>query len=112
RSDMRDVGCYRTHVEPMQVISGPIGKATIHFEAPPSKIVKKEMDAFIKWFIKTAPDGIEPLPALTRAGIAHLYFVSIHPFEDGNGRIGRAISEKSLAQSLGQSALTGLAATI
>ena len=112
RSDLRDVGCYRTHAEPMQVVSGPIGKATIHFEAPPSNIVKKEMDAFIKWFIKTAPDGPEPLPALTRAGIAHLYFVSIHPFEDGNGRIGRALSEKSLSECLGKPTLIALSQTI
>ena len=70
------------------------------------------MKRFVKWFNRTAPTGGEPLPALTRAGIAHLYFESIHPFEDGNGRIGRAISEKALAQSLGHPTLTALAATI
>jgi Fic family protein len=59
-----------------------------------------------------APDGAEPLPTLTRAGIAHLYFICIHPFEDGNGRIGRAIAEKVLAQGLGCPTLTALAATI
>ena len=64
------------------------------------------------WFNRTAPGGADALPALTRAGIAHLYFESIHPFEDGNGRIGRAISEKALAQSLGHPTLTALAATI
>ena len=64
------------------------------------------------WFNRTAPGGAEPLPALTRAGTAHLYFESIHPFEDGNGRIGRAIAEKALAQSLGRPTLTALAATI
>src|SRR2546430_17244128 len=64
------------------------------------------------WLRRTEPGQKEALPALTRAGIAHLYFECIHPFEDGNGRIGRAISEKALAQSLGQPTLTALAATI
>ncbi|MBS0286059.1 MAG: Fic family protein [Proteobacteria bacterium] len=112
RSDLRDIGCYRTHAEPMQVVSGPIGNETIHFEAPPSKIMKKEMDTFIDWFIKTAPNGRDPLPALTRAGIAHLYFVSIHPFEDGNGRIGRALAEKAMAECLGEPTLIALSQTI
>jgi Fic family protein len=70
------------------------------------------MKQFITWFNRTAPGGAEPLPALTRVGAAHLYFESIHPFEDGNGRIGRALAEKSLAQSLGQPTLIALAATI
>jgi len=70
------------------------------------------MSRFRDWFSRTSPSGSEPLPALTRAGIAHLYFESIHPFEDGNGRIGRAISEKALAQGLGRPTLTALAAVI
>lgn len=106
------VGAYRRHNEPMQVVSGPIHAPDIHFEAPPSADVTAEMDAFVAWFAKTAADGTRPLPALARAGIAHLYFVSVHPFEDGNGRIGRAIAEKSLAQSLGQPSLIALAYTI
>ena len=89
-----------------------LGAPKIHFEAPPSTQVPGDMAGFIDWFQRTAPGGTEPLPALTRAGIAHLYFESIHPFEDGNGRIGRAIAEKSLAQSLGQPTLIVLAATI
>jgi Fic family protein len=84
----------------------------VHFEAPPSKIVPAEMKAFIKWFNAIGTGGKSPLPAIARAGIAHLYFESIHPFGDGNGRIGRAISEKSLAQSLGTPALTSLAYAI
>ena len=112
RHDLKDVGRYRTHNEPMQVISGPIHEPKVHFEAPPSSAVPDEMARFIAWFQRTAPNGSEPLPALTRAGIAHLYFVCIHPFEDGNGRIGRAIAEKALAQSLGYPTLTALAATI
>jgi len=70
------------------------------------------MKRFIAWFNATAPGGKTPLPALTRAAIAHLYFVCIHPFEDGNGRIGRALAEKSLAQNLGQPSLIALAYTI
>ncbi len=110
--ELRDVGRYHTHAEPMQVVSGKVWDPKVHFEAPPSAQVRAEMDGFIDWFNRTAPGGAEPLPALTRAGIAHLYFVSIHPFEDGNGRIGRAVAEKVLAQSLGQPSLTAIAATI
>jgi len=112
RYDLKDIGCYRAHEEPMQIISGPVGREKIHFEAPPSKMIKKEMDRFIAWFVESAPTGENPLPALTRAGIAHLYFVSIHPFEDGNGRIARAIAEKSLSQDLGNPTLIALSQTI
>jgi Fic family protein len=96
----------------MRVVSGRIDDPNVHFEAPPSSEMKKEMDAFVLWFNNTAPGGSAPLPALTRAGIGHLYFVSIHPFEDGNGRIGRALAEKSLSQNLGQPSLIALAYTI
>ena len=110
--NLRDVGHYRTGAEPMQVVSGPIGEPIVHFEAPPSSRLPSEMERFMAWFNQTASGHEEPLPALTRAGIAHLYFESVHPFEDGNGRIGRAIAEKALAQSLGQPTLTVLAAAI
>ncbi len=106
------IGGYRTHSDPMQVVSGRVHDRKVHFEAPPSSRMPEEMNAFVEWFNDTAPDGKRPLPALTRAGIAHLYFVSIHPFEDGNGRIGRALSEKALAQNLGQPSLIALAYTI
>lgn len=106
------IGGYRTHEDPMQVVSGPDYKRIVHFEAPPSSRMKDEMSRFIAWFNATAPSGKNPLPALTRAGIAHLYFVCIHPFEDGNGRIGRALAEKSLAQNLNQPSLIALAYTI
>src|ERR1035437_10194255 len=112
RKDLMDIGRYRTGKEPMQVISGRIGAQKVHFEAPPSKRVPSEMKRFIAWFNQTVPQGAEPLPAISRAGIAHLYFESIHPFEDGNGRIGRAIAEKALAQSFGQPPLIALAATM
>lgn len=106
------IGGYRTHAEPMQVVSNIAHEPKVHFQAPPSASMQKEMDAFVQWFNATSPKGEIPLPAVTRAGIAHLYFVSIHPFEDGNGRVGRAISEKSLAQNLGQPSLIALAYTI
>jgi Fic family protein len=109
RRDLKDIGRYRTHQEPMQIVSGPIHSPRIHFEAPPSAQVMPEMEEFITWFNVTDPTGKSPLPALIRAGIAHLYFESIHPFEDGNGRIGRAIAEKALAQCLGQPTLIAIA---
>lgn len=112
RGSLKDIGRYRTGKEPMEVVSGPIHAPKVHFKAPPSSKVPEEMARFVDWFNHTAPAGGEPLPALTRAGIAHLYFESIHPFEDGNGRIGRAIAEKALAQCFGQPTLTALAATI
>jgi Fic family protein len=112
RKDLVDIGRYRTSREPMQVVSGPIGAPTVHLEAPPSKQVPAEMKRFVSWFNRTAPGSREPLPAITRAGTAHLFFESIHPFEDGNGRIGRAIAEKAMAQSFGQPVLVALATTI
>lgn len=112
RRDLEDVGGYRTSDEPMRIISGAVGAPNIHFEAPPSSQVPQEMGRFIEWFNGTAPGGEEPLPTLARAGVAHLYFECIHPFEDGNGRIGRALTEKALAQSAGQPSLIALASTI
>jgi len=112
RRDLHEIGRYRTHEEPMQVVSGSFHKPKIHFEAPASKEVPYEMDQFINWFNRTAPGGKEPLPPLIRAGIAHLYFVCIHPFEDGNGRIARALAEKALSQALGRPVLIALSHTI
>ncbi len=112
RRDLKDVGRFRRGTEPMQVVSGRIDAPRVHFEAPPSSRVTSEMKQFLEWFARTRKDGQQPLSALTRAAVAHLYFESVHPFEDGNGRIGRAIAEKSLAQSLGQPTLITLAATI
>ena len=96
----------------MQVVSGSLHAPSVHFEAPPSSRVPREMDAFCAWFNDTAPGTPSALPALARAGIAHLYFECIHPFEDGNGRIGRAISEKALAQAAAQPALSTLSLTL
>jgi Fic family protein len=108
RTDVRCIGGYRTNPEPMRIVSGALHNPRIHFEAPPSTNVKQEMSRFLKWFNKSTPDGEHPLPPVTRAGIAHIYFESIHPFEDGNGRIGRAVSEKALAEGLGHPSLTML----
>jgi Fic family protein len=70
------------------------------------------MKRFVHWFNSTSPEGPEPLPAVTRAGIAHFYFESIHPFEDGNGRVGRAVAEKAAAQAVNKPMLLALATTI
>jgi len=112
RRDLADIGLYRTHDDPMQIVSGPIGYSIVHFEAPPSKDVPDQMDAYIRWFNNSNKGKLDELPPLIRSAIAHLYFECIHPFEDGNGRIGRAISEKSLSQSLGKPTLIALSHTI
>ncbi len=112
RGDIKDVGRYRTHESAMQVVSGPIHEPKVHFEAPPSKSIPAEMKRFVQWFARTAPGGKSPLPILTRAGIAHLYFVCVHPFEDGNGRVGRAVAEKVISEGLRQATLIALSQTI
>ena len=112
RRDISDLGLYRTSSETMQIVSGPIHSPRAHYEAPPAAEVPVQMERFIAWFNRTAPNGADPLPGLTRAAIAHLYFESIHPFEDGNGRIGRAVCEKALSQCQAQPSLTALAATM
>lgn len=106
---LEDVGQYRSHEEAMQIVSGPDYDRKTHFEAPPSKCVPVEMEQFINWFERSSPAGSASLPTLTRAGIAHLWFESIHPFEDGNGRIGRAIAEKALSQGFSKPVMTVLA---
>jgi Fic family protein len=106
-------GVWRSHAEPMQVISGTIGKEKVHFEAPPSVQVATEMVRFIQWFNDTAPGGNAPIKnAPVRSAIAHLYFESVHPFEDGNGRMGRAIAEKTISQTLGRPVLLSLSQVI
>jgi len=98
------VGQYREHEDPMQIVSGRQGKEIVHYTAPPSAHVGSEMQNFLEWFEKTKPSTLSPgrgvarLDGLERAAIAHLWFESIHPFEDGNGRIGRAIVDMAMAQ--------------
>jgi len=106
-------GAWREGEDPMQVVSGRIDRPTVHYEAPPSCRIPDEMDGFVEWFNSTSPGGEEAMRhAPVRAGIAHLYFESIHPFEDGNGRIGRAIAEKALSQGLAAPALLSLSHSI
>lgn len=93
-----DNGKYRTHIEPMQIVSNRYDSPGIFFEAPPSVNVHEEMSTFIDWFNST--NKTESI--LGRASIAHVYFESIHPFEDGNGRIGRFLVEKILSQGVEQ----------
>lgn len=112
RRDITDSGQYRVGTNPMKVMSGVIGEGRVHFEAPPSARVPEEMDTFLNWFNGACATGKASVPALTRSGIAHLWFVSIHPFGDGNGRIGRAVAGKALAQTQGFPSLVALAHTI
>lgn len=99
-SALREVeaGRYRTSDAPMQIVSGPMGHETVHYEAPPSAAVRAEMHVFLDWFNRTRGG---PLDGILRAGLAHVWFESIHPFEDGNGRVGRAIVDLALAQDAG-----------
>lgn len=101
RSGMRKiaVGTWRPpEIGPMQVVSGPIGKERVHFEAPAAEKIGQEMGLFFKWM--ESPKNLDPVLA---AGIAHFWFVTIHPFEDGNGRIGRALADMLLARADGSS---------
>lgn len=88
------VASWRVGIEPMQVVSGPLGREKIHYEAPPSSSVPQLMDEFLQWINNT--DGTDPM---IRAALAHLWFVTVHPFDDGNGRITRTITEMMLARA-------------
>lgn len=89
------VAAWRKDVQgPMQVVSGPIGREKVHYEAPAAARVDEEMRAFLRWF-----NGDDGTDLVLKAGIAHLWFVTIHPFEDGNGRIARALTDLLLARS-------------
>ncbi len=101
-STIEEKGRYRTHSEPMQIVSNRYGNPKVFFEAPPSANVFKEMEKFIHWFNSPSPS------VLGRAAFAHIYFESIHPFEDGNGRIGRVLSEKILSQGVGRPILIAI----
>ena len=97
RSGMRriTVGAWRpADIGPMQVVSGPMGRERVHFEAPAADRLQHEVSVFLDWF--EAANGIDPV---LKAGIAHFWFVTLHPFEDGNGRISRAIADMALARA-------------
>ena len=89
------IGAWRDDAAgPMQVVSGPVGRQKVHYEAPPAARLEAEMEAFLRWF--NSGQDIDPV---IKAGLAHLWFVTIHPFDDGNGRIARAIGDMGLARS-------------
>ncbi len=92
------IGDYRQGVSPMRIMSGPEYRQEVHFEAPPAIRVAQEMEPLIAYCNSSNPQTVA---GVTKAGVAHVWFESIHPFEDGNGRLGRAIIEKMLSQSLG-----------
>jgi Fic family protein len=88
-------GRYREHDAPMEIVSGPVGHETVHYVAPPSSTVRPEMHSFLEWFNRTRATSLD---GVLRAGLVHVWFETIHPYEDGNGRVGRAIIDMALAQ--------------
>ncbi len=106
-------GGYRNDLSPMQIVSGPYGREKVHYEAPPATHVPDEMEQFIDRYNRTRPlSGNQKILGIVRAGIAHLWFELIHPFDDGNGRVGRAIADHALSQSLGYPTTACLATAI
>lgn len=95
-SGMRRIKVAQWRGEPIEVVSGPEGKQRVHFEGPRAERVPAEMRAFLEWFEDKKSSGIDPV---LKAGLAHFWFVTVHPFEDGNGRIARAIADMALARS-------------
>ena len=96
-----DVGALRS--VPMEIVSGAIGRTKVHYAAPPAEGLAAQVDAFLTWFNQTHPStGSRPIDGLVRAAVAHLWFETLHPFDDGNGRIGRAIMQLALGQDMGQ----------
>lgn len=95
------VGRVRDHADAMQIVSGALGREVVHYEAPPSAQVIAEMGRFLAWFENTRPSGgAVAVNGIARAALVHLWFESIHPFEDGNGRLGRALADMALAQDM------------
>ena len=106
-------GVYRNDPSPMQIVSGPYGREKVHYEAPPATQVPDEMRRFVDWYNQTGSSGRNKTKnGIARAGIAHLWFEVIHPFDDGNGRVGRAIADHALSQSLGYPTTACLATAI
>ncbi|MBP7478379.1 MAG: Fic family protein [Chitinophagales bacterium] len=111
RRDLEAIGRYRVHEDPMQIVSGNLTNTKILYVAPPSKRVQKEMEQFVHWYNEHAAEKSK-LPTLVFAGLTHLYFEVIHPYEDGNGRIGRALVEKALSQRAGEPSLNSFSKMI
>lgn len=109
RIDLEIIGGYRVHEDPMQIVSGRLDSPQVFYEAPPSYMVPNEINNYLLWFNRAFSEG---MPTLVHAGLAHLYFELIHPFEDGNGRIGRAIAEKALAMGAKHALITSLSSII
>lgn len=106
-------GAYRNDPSSMQIVSGPYGRERVHYEAPPAARVPDEMAKFLGWYNQSSPlNGDRKIPGIARAGIAHLWFEVIHPFDDGNGRVGRAIADHALSQYLGYPTTACLATAI
>ena len=97
-----DVGALRT--TSMEIVSGSVGHVKVHYQAPPAIALEAQMDAFIVWFNASNPKtGTQAMDGLIRAALAHVWFETLHPFDDGNGRIGRAILQLALGQDMGAS---------
>ncbi len=95
------VGRVRGHADAMQIVSGALGREVVHYEAPPSAQVTVEMTRLLAWFESTGPAAdVSAVNGIARAALVHLWFESIHPFEDGNGRLGRALADMALAQEM------------
>lgn len=106
-------GAYRNDPSPMQIVSGPYGREKVHYEAPAAERVPDEMARLLNWYNQSSPlNGSKKLAGIARAGIAHLWFEVIHPFDDGNGRVGRAIADHALSGYLGYPTTACLATAI
>jgi Fic family protein len=103
---VRTIGEYRKGVEAMQVVSGAIHDPTVHYQAPPSAVIPELMEDFVRWF------NDSELPVTVKAALVHLRFEQMHPFEDGNGRLGRALAELAISQAVGKPMLLSLSTVI
>ena len=108
------IGAFRQATRPMQIVSGPVGYEKVHYEAPPGASVPGEIDTFLKWYNDSRPseDVERETSGLERAAVAHAWLELIHPFDDGNGRVGRAVADHALYQDLHSVPLFSLSTTI